>query len=328
MKPEPLVSIIINNYNYRRFLREAIDSALQQNYQRIEVVVVDDGSTDGSREVIRGYGDRIIAVLKPNGGQGSAINAGFAAAHGDIICLEDSDDFFLPDKVRTVVETLAATPHAGWCYHAVSWVDVDRRPVRRDAACLESNSNIDLRRGIVTGRVRFLAPPTSGLSFRASLLRQILPMPESIDIVSDNYIKFASFGLAPGVFLATELACQRIHDNNAFTCKKGSEKEQTQARTKMLIAHALQAQFPDFRRFSDALFASSLASYWTCGGVDPKHSGLMKDYLRRAPLSSKCRVAARAIFYLCRIALKSAPSYAKYCHLSPHSPAPFGNLHS
>src|SRR4051812_7574018 len=100
MKPEPLVSIIINNYNYRRFLREAIDSALQQNYQRIEVVVVDDGSTDGSREVIRGYGDRIIAVLKANGGQGSAINAGFAAAHGDIICLEDSDDFFLPDKVR------------------------------------------------------------------------------------------------------------------------------------------------------------------------------------------------------------------------------------
>jgi len=82
MVNQPLVSIIINNYNYARFLRDAIDSALNQTYDRTETIVVDDGSTDNSREIIAGYGDRIIPVLKENGGQNSAFDAGFAASAG------------------------------------------------------------------------------------------------------------------------------------------------------------------------------------------------------------------------------------------------------
>jgi glycosyltransferase involved in cell wall biosynthesis len=69
----PLVSILINNYNYGRFLTEAIDSALNQTYSNIEVIVVDDGSTDNSQEIIKSYQDKIIPILKPNGGQASAI---------------------------------------------------------------------------------------------------------------------------------------------------------------------------------------------------------------------------------------------------------------
>jgi glycosyltransferase involved in cell wall biosynthesis len=72
---EPLVSVIVNNYNYARFLPDAIDSALRQTYGHVEVIVVDDGSTDESRVVIASYGNRIRAVLKRNGGQGSAFNA-------------------------------------------------------------------------------------------------------------------------------------------------------------------------------------------------------------------------------------------------------------
>ena len=79
------VSVIINNYNYGHFLGAAIDSALTQTYAPIEVVVVDDGSTDDSRNVIAGYGSRIRAVLKVNGGQASAFNAGFAASTGAVI---------------------------------------------------------------------------------------------------------------------------------------------------------------------------------------------------------------------------------------------------
>ncbi len=75
---KPLVSILINNYNYGRFLSKAIDSALNQEYQNIEVIVVDDGSTDDSRKIIESYGERIKPVLKENGGQASAFNAGFS----------------------------------------------------------------------------------------------------------------------------------------------------------------------------------------------------------------------------------------------------------
>src|SRR2546428_10583836 len=95
-----LASIIINNYNYRRFLREAVDSALNQTYRNTEVIVVDDGSTDGSPEIIASYGDRIIPVLKQNGGQNSALNAGFSSSRGDVILFLDSDDVLLPTAVE------------------------------------------------------------------------------------------------------------------------------------------------------------------------------------------------------------------------------------
>src|SRR6188768_2225570 len=111
MPQPPLVSIVIDNYNYARFLRAAVDSALAQAYPRVEVVVVDDGSTDDSREVIARYGDRISAVFKPNGGQASAFNAGFAASHGDLVLFLDSDDVLLPSAVAAAADVFAG--HAG-----------------------------------------------------------------------------------------------------------------------------------------------------------------------------------------------------------------------
>lgn len=106
MKTKPLVSIIINNYNYERFLKKAIDSALNQSYSPIEVIVVDDGSTDKSREIISSYGSQIIPVLKSNGGQSSSLNAGFKVSRGEIICFLDSDDLFHDNKVEKIVNLL------------------------------------------------------------------------------------------------------------------------------------------------------------------------------------------------------------------------------
>ena len=100
----PLVSILINNYNYGRFLGAAIESALSQDYPSIEIVVVDDGSTDNSRDIIDRYAGRIISVIKENGGQASAFNAGFAASQGEILCFLDADDLFNPEKVGRVVK--------------------------------------------------------------------------------------------------------------------------------------------------------------------------------------------------------------------------------
>ncbi|MEO1182237.1 MAG: glycosyltransferase, partial [Cyanobacteria bacterium J06636_28] len=87
----PLVSIVINNYNYASFVGQAIDSALNQSYENVEVIVVDDGSQDNSRDIISSYGDKIIPVFQKNGGQAAAFNAGFAHSSGDIICLLDAD---------------------------------------------------------------------------------------------------------------------------------------------------------------------------------------------------------------------------------------------
>jgi len=96
------VSIVIRNWNYGCFLRDAVDSALAQTHEPIEVVVVDDGSTDDSREILTLYGNQIRAVLKDNGGEGSAVNAGFEAATGDIILFLDSDDVLAPSAASRV----------------------------------------------------------------------------------------------------------------------------------------------------------------------------------------------------------------------------------
>ena len=92
----PTASILINNYNYGHFLKEAINSALNQTQisRDIEVIVVDDGSTDNSHDVINSFDSRIIAIKKRNGGQASAFNAGVSKASGEFIFFLDADDFF------------------------------------------------------------------------------------------------------------------------------------------------------------------------------------------------------------------------------------------
>ena len=104
---DPLVSVIINNFNYGRFLSECIKSALDQTYHSVEVVVVDDGSTDNSRNVIHDFAGKVIPVLKANGGQASAFNAGFASSRGGVVCFLDSDDFFAPHKVNVLIAEVA-----------------------------------------------------------------------------------------------------------------------------------------------------------------------------------------------------------------------------
>ena len=103
MSANPLVSILINNYNYAEFLTQAIDSAIAQTYAPTEIIVVDDGSIDHSRQIIAGYGERIVPVLKQNAGQASAFNAGVARSRGDILCFLDSDDYFARNKVAEIV---------------------------------------------------------------------------------------------------------------------------------------------------------------------------------------------------------------------------------
>jgi Glycosyl transferase family 2 len=103
-----LVSITINNHNYARFLSAAIDSALAQTHADIEVIVVDDGSTDESWSVIESYGDRIRAVRSANGGQGSAYNLGFEHCRGEWVLFLDADDTLDASAIETCLAQVDA----------------------------------------------------------------------------------------------------------------------------------------------------------------------------------------------------------------------------
>jgi glycosyltransferase involved in cell wall biosynthesis len=101
-----LVSVVIPCYNAERFLAEALESALGQTYRDIEVIVVDDGSTDNSAEIIRSYGDRLKAQFGPNRGAGAARNVGTALARGEFIQYLDADDLLMPDAIERRIAAL------------------------------------------------------------------------------------------------------------------------------------------------------------------------------------------------------------------------------
>ena len=104
-----LVSVIIPCFNAERWLREAIDSALNQTYPSVEVIVIDDGSTDTSLEIIKSYGDKLTWESGPNKGGNHARNRGFAISKGDFIQFLDADDYLLPEKIDRQVSFLSQT---------------------------------------------------------------------------------------------------------------------------------------------------------------------------------------------------------------------------
>lgn len=106
----PLVSVVIPTYNYGHCVSEAVDSALAQTYRAVEVIVVDDGSTDDTRQRLSGYGDRIRYVYQPNAGLSAARNTGIRVARGAFVALLDSDDAFHPRKLELQMGYLASHP--------------------------------------------------------------------------------------------------------------------------------------------------------------------------------------------------------------------------
>ncbi len=120
---QPLVSIITPSYNQARFIEQAIQSVLSQDYPALEYIVIDGGSTDGTRAILESYGDRVRWISEPDNGQANAINKGFALARGDILAWINADDFYAPGAIRTVVAYFQAHPDVSLLYGDVIAID-------------------------------------------------------------------------------------------------------------------------------------------------------------------------------------------------------------
>ncbi|MEO1429955.1 MAG: glycosyltransferase [Cyanobacteria bacterium J06633_8] len=174
MTKKPLVSVIIGNYNYGRFIAEAIESVLSQTYKNFELIVVDDGSTDNSREIIEGYGDKLIAIFQDNGGQGAAFNRGFAVARGEIICFLDSDDYYYQEKIAKVVAAFDKNPSLVQISHCRTSVDADGKIIGRDPTFFNQGdvTHLLLKWG------RYAWAVTSALAYKRWVLEKVLPFPQ------------------------------------------------------------------------------------------------------------------------------------------------------
>lgn len=303
----PLVSILINNYNYGRFLTDAIESALSQTYQPCEVIVVDDGSTDNSQAIITAYGEKIVPVLKQNGGQASAFNAGFQASQGDIVCFLDADDTFAADKAERIVSTFKQHAEAEWCFHPVERVDEQLAPWvnQAEGESVETYQGpagiYDLRRLMRRGKFGrgfpFECLVTSGMCFKRSRLTQILPMPTDIRITSDDYIKYAALGTSQGYALLEPLAAQRIHGNNAYTYS--SAKPLLESKILIQTAYYLRRDFPVIKAYANNLFALGLV----CGQQEGKDNrpqplaDIVSDYRQGLSVAERVQVQSKQLYY-------------------------------
>lgn len=163
----PLVSVIIPAYNDRRFVRTAVESVLAQTHQAVEAIVVDDGSTDDTPEVLASFGKRIRWVSQANRGPAAARNTGLTLAAGEYVTFLDADDRFLPDKLRRQLGCLSETPSAGWVYCDVLFVDEGGQRL-----CCASERFAYARRARLEGDLFPELFPGNFIPFHAPLIRR------------------------------------------------------------------------------------------------------------------------------------------------------------
>jgi glycosyltransferase involved in cell wall biosynthesis len=123
MSQRPLVSVIVPSYNSAHLVADAVDSVLAQTYPHVELIVVDDGSKDDTRQVLARYGERLRYVHQENRGLSGARNTGIGHARGELLAFLDADDKWLPEKLSRQVEALLANPRAAFAHTEVLYWD-------------------------------------------------------------------------------------------------------------------------------------------------------------------------------------------------------------
>jgi glycosyltransferase involved in cell wall biosynthesis len=213
----PLVSVVVDTYNHEAFIGDAITSILQQEYQlgAVEVLVVDDGSRDGTAKQLSTFADRVRIVRKENGGQASALNLGVTLARGDIIAFLDGDDWWHPRKLQAVVSYLLRNPTVGMVGHGIVEVTADGSqralwPRELTRFTLKSETGPATFKGVAC----FLG--TSRLTCRRSVLERLLPIPEALVIEADEYLFTLGGAVAEVTVLDEPLCYYRLHGDNLY----------------------------------------------------------------------------------------------------------------
>lgn len=214
-QPFRRISVVIANYNYGRFLAAAIDSALALDWPDVEVVVVDDGSTDDSRDVMQRYGSRITAVYQENASQRVARNRGFELSTGDVVVHLDSDDVLRPGLGRAVAGVWR--PGVSKVQVQMERIDGDGRPTGGVLPRYRRTPSPDDVRRWVLQTGAYPTPPGSGNVYARWFLECIFPLDASCGPATDSACLAAAPFLGDVVTVAEPLVAYRVHGSNTST---------------------------------------------------------------------------------------------------------------
>lgn len=292
----PLVSIVIPCFNAARWIGETIESALSQDFRDLEVVVVDDGSTDDSAKISRGFGDRITFVAQPNRGPCAARNNGLRSASGTLIQFLDADDLLHRRRISLMLDALRRQPDADFVGGGYRIFESGAVPSREIVACPLDRNEAELRSNVLTANYL----PATGF-FKRSFLEAVGPWNEQLArwVDFEYHARIAARTQRPFPYVDLPLYGYRQHDgpristhNKAHTNLDGALTSLNEARRQLESRGALG------EREKQWLFPSyvQLARGYAKGGDGARFAEMLRAAARLSPRRAFRLKAAAAQF--------------------------------
>lgn len=295
---QPSVSVVITNHNYGCFLHDALRSVFEQSYAPCEVIVVDDGSVDDSRSVLSQYGTTIRAIFQANAGQAAALDTGVAASNGEIICLLDADDVWLPGKIHDVVRAFETKSQVMWLRHDLELADAELQ--RSGMLALDIRRTGMIAPNPVMAAERIIRGGTSALCFRRQVVRKVFPL-----YVSDQLRYDADALLVArlareycGYELSRALVYYRRHGRQQYSGTDMARVLERQIKVSSLVAAALGTPEPvSNHNLRTILAAMAGEPLWSAARFGPAARGLAASLWRfRAQPALLVRKTAAQLF--------------------------------
>ena len=228
----PLVSAIIPTYNRAKLVGEAVDSVLAQTYRNLEVIVVDDGSSDGTVASLKRYGSTIRVLTQSNAGPAAARNHGIRLSHGELVAFLDSDDLWLPTKIERQVGLLdKAGPSVPCCLSNVDMRWVDREVTSFASSWLDP----DITEGIWLNPDQVLATRfvlfNQAVMIRRSTLNSIGGFDENLRLLEDAELSMRLSLEGPWAFIREPLVIWR---ESSVSCYQGARHDEVSSQVPMM----------------------------------------------------------------------------------------------
>ncbi|MDQ7058490.1 MAG: glycosyltransferase [Ghiorsea sp.] len=216
-----LVSIIIPTYNYAEYVHKAVESAFNQTYPNIEIIVVDDGSTDNTAAVMQAYAEQVIYIQQENQGAAAARNRGLLEAKGDFICFLDADDMYHADNIAEKVAYLEKNTHVDWCYSNWAWVNDAGQEVMRGDEPEVSLAHIKAEGDVLALALQGYRLGTNVFMFRRALVNRLQGFDVSLKVLEDYDYYLRAASLAKLGFVDKVLCFIYQHEDSLGTgCNK------------------------------------------------------------------------------------------------------------
>ena len=234
----PLVTVVIDTFNHERFIARAVDSVLEQNLSQsdLEIVVIDDGSTDRTADILRKFTRRVRVISKVNGGQASAFNAALPFAKGEIVAFLDGDDWWARGKLETVLNAFNLNPSVGVVGHGL--YEVNELTGQSSVVLPTADRHVSLKsvQDGIEFRSLMCFLGTSRVAIRRRVLDAVGAIPLPLVVEADEFMSTLAVAHSDAVLIRQPLTFYRLHSGNLYQFQ---DEDVVKVRRKMTVLNAL-----------------------------------------------------------------------------------------